>query len=437
MRRALLTIIFGMILLPVVAREYYPMLKNGKEWYYYLSNSVSREYDFFYRLDGDTIIDGEKGYKVWSKFLNQQTGEVHWDYSLVGTMTEKDGRTYFIEHNGRRQLICDLNMKVGEVTPDGTRRIVAVDSIYVMGRTLKRLEIEVEYMGGWEPGGYWAESIGGSSRCPDYASPTQLVTCYEDDRCIFADVEFTYMPAVRTEPAAIPLLEDGKVWWYEDYSGYYFWPEDVFRMFIDGDTIANGKTWKKLYHNHTAGAVPVFAKALREDGGRVYKLEEDGSETLAFDFTLNIGDRYAPENGDGRYMEVIAVDTMLSEGMAHRRLILQQYVGGIATDLTCWVEGIGSDYGIDLTAFWSVSDWKVAKKREEDVYNYCFFECVNANGQCVYSNKWKSYYEPQSVMPVQFKDSATNTCYDLHGRRVQSKPAKGVYIRGGRKVVVK
>ena len=76
MRKLLLTIIFGALVFPVVAREFYPMLKDGKEWYYYISTNPYSEFSFYYRLEGDTIIDGEKGYKVWSKFLNQQTGQV-------------------------------------------------------------------------------------------------------------------------------------------------------------------------------------------------------------------------------------------------------------------------------------------------------------------------------------------------------------------------
>ena len=433
MRRMLLSIIFGTMLLPLLAREFYPMLKDGKEWYYYLS-STSREYSLYYRLDGDTIIDGEKGFKMWSKFLNQQTGELNWDYSLVGAMIEKDGRTYFIQHDGRRQLVCDLNMKVGDVTPEGSRRVVGIDEIYVMGRKLRRLEIEVEYMRDWEPGGYWVESVGGASRCPDYNSPTQLVTCYEDGHCIFANVEFTDMPAVKTEPAAIPLLEEGKVWWYYDA----VWPNNVFRMFVEGDTIANGRTWKKLYHDNSDEAVPVFAKALREDGGRIYKLADDGSENLVYDFTLGIGDRYTPESNDDRYMEVIAVDTMFTEGIAHRRLILQQYLGGVATDLTSWIEGIGSDYGIDLTAFWSTYDWKVQQKSKGDTYNYLFFDCVTATGQRVYSSKWKSANDIQSVIsiPSASAQPRTHQIYDLQGRQIQ-QPTRGIYIRGGRKVVVK
>lgn len=432
MRRMLLSIVFGALVLPVVAREFYPILKEGKEWYYYLTTNLYSEFSIYYRLDGDTIINGEKGYKVWSKYLNQQTGQVHWDYSLVGAMTEKDGRTYYIEWNGRRHLICDLNMKVGDVTPDGTRRVVAIDEIYVMGRTLRRLEIENEYKGGWEPGGYWVEGVGGSNNCPDYFCPTQLVTCSEDGRCIFANVEFTDMPAVKAEPAAIPLLEEGKAWWYYDVR----WPHNLFRMFVEGDTIANGKIWKKLYHDNSDEAVPVFANALREDGGRIYKLADDGSENLVYDFTFNIGDRYTPESNDGRYMEVVAVDTMFTEGIARRRLILQQYVGGVATDLTSWIEGIGSDYGIDLTALWSTSDWKTQKN---DDYYYLFFECVTATGQHVYRSKWKSEYDIQSVIsiPSASAQPRTHQIFDLQGRQLQGKPERGLYIHNGKKIIVR
>ena len=435
MRRMLLSIVFGALVLPVVAREFYPMLKDGKEWNYYYTTTGSWESNYYFRLAGDTIIDGEKGYKVWFKHVHQQTGQVFADYTLQGAMIEKDGRTYYIEPDGRRRLICDLNMKVGEILTDVEKRVVDIDSIYVMGRTFRRLSLAPLTSKGLNepPTDYWVEGIGCSAGFPE-GQPTSLVTCYEDGHCIFANVEFTDMPAVKTEPAAIPLLEEGKVWWYYDA----VWPNNVFRMFVEGDTIANGRTWKKLYHDNSDEAVPVFAKALREDGGRVYQLTENGSEKLVYDFTLGIGDRYTPESNDGRYMEVIAVDTMFTEGVAHRRLILQQYLGGVATDLTSWIEGIGSDYGIDLTAFWSTYDWKVQQKSKGDTYYYLFFECVTATGQHVYSSKWKSANDIQSVIsiPSASAQPRTHQIYDLQGRQIQ-QPTRGIYIRGGRKVVVK
>ena len=42
-----------------------------------------------------------------------------------------------------------------------------------------------------------------------------------------------------------------------------------------------------------------------------------------------------------------------------------------------------------------------------------------------------------AVHAITHDDGQSVVFYDLQGRRVQNKPAKGVYIRGGRKVVVK
>jgi hypothetical protein len=218
-----------------------------------------------------------------------------------------------------------------------------------------------------------------------------------------------------------------------------------FRMFVQGDTIIGGQTWKKLYRDNTDDSIPIYEKAIREAEGRVYELRQGKAESLLFDFTLDIGDLYIPADGDGRYMEVIAIDTLISTEIPYRRLILLQHVNGIETDLCCWVEGIGSDCGIDLPTLWSDMDAKVVNHQgRHDYYWYLFMGCSYQNGECIFGHL---DLEHETVKVNDISDTSLlnnneeinkNNFYDLQGRRIQGEPQKkGVYIRGGRKYVKK
>jgi hypothetical protein len=74
-------------------------------------------------------------------------------------------------------------------------------------------------------------------------------------------------------------------------------------------------------------------------------------------------------------MTVIAVDTVMVDSVARRRLLLMQEVNGVMTDLTTWTEGVGSECGIDLPAYWSDMDWKVVEQTHSDYYYLEFLGC--------------------------------------------------------------
>ncbi len=65
-------------------------------------------------------------------------------------------------------------------------------------------------------------------------------------------------------------------------------------------------------------------------------------------------------------------------------------------------------------------------------------ESCHEDGECVFKGKDFGTFIPLdiSTMTISVKDSGNNF-YDLQGRRINSLPVKGIYIRDGRKYVVK
>ena len=430
MRKTLLFILALTSVMQLIARDFLPVLKDGKEWVYFYTNGLY-EMNFLYCLDGDTVINGEHGYKLFMKYVDQQTGQaLSGDYGLIGAATEKDGCAYVVL-SGNRQLLYDMNMKEGDITPDNRWCVTASDDLYVGGRTLKRLTLQAtEHRAEGQPATmYWVEGVG-SSWGRGYMP---LVVCREGGCCVFTSVQFTGLPTSRTEPDPVGnLLEDGKEWWYHDeYSRFVDLPME-FRLFVDGDTIVGNKTWKKLYHDHTPQAAPTFLTALREENGRVYELTSAGSSRLMYDFTLQVGERYTSVGGNDSYMEVITTDTVLSAGHAYRRLILQQHVNGADTDLTCWVEGIGSGFGIGANVIWSNDP--MGSMLIQSTKNCQFLGCLSASGQLLYG------LPPENLTAIAVRMSQkvpqSSALYDLQGRRLTDKPQRGLYIQGGRKVLV-
>ncbi len=419
------------------ARDYLPMLKDGKRWMYYYTNN-HYECNTYYTLKGDTVFNDNKWYKVYQRTVDQWTGTELIGEQYVGAMREEAGRVYhYAKGKNSTDLLCDFNLEVGDegkVTEYYKWRVSDISYIYVLGTTRKCLTIswkDTSEAMEWKE--YWVEGIGSSRTFMN--ADISFRVCYEDDRCIFTSACLADMPTTKVTPEQDQLVSEGRQWWYRNSNPYISVNGVDSRMVLKGDTVIVGKVWKKLYYIETPGSVPVYAKALREEGGRVYELQRDGHERLLLDFTLGIGDRYVPGDGRDKCLEVIAVDTLLSAGIARRRLVLQQYVNNVETNLTTWTEGVGSECGIDQPALWSdMGTLYQNGHHTSDYYWQMFSGSADKDGNCIYgtipSNETGVIMIPYNAQP----DSHT---FDLHGRRLQGKPGKGMYIENGRKVIVK
>lgn len=411
----------------LVAEEAYrPMLKEGKQWFCYLGNSF-REYSYNFYIKGDTIVDGEKCFKMYVDFRDMLTGELISTSS--GAYLEKDRRVYHVT-NDRRELLCDFNLQVGDKKPGGNQQVVSIDYIYVQGAWYRRFHLREpgEFEGDVEEG-YWVEGVGSSRGLLDTSSwavtggTHKLITCYEDGKCIFTSENFEHMPSGKTDAPRRMLVREDKEWWYHDSKAEMYLQEPYdFYMYADGDTLINGLQWKKIYQKR---AEPIYEKAMREENGRVYELRPGGQERLLFDFSLKVGDVYEPAGEPHRMMTVIAIDTVMVDSVqAHRRLLLMQQVNGQTTDLTTWTEGIGSECGIDLPAYWSDMDPKVVNHTGgRNYYHLQFLGCKDFGS------------DPASVATATSQPQQRGI-FDLQGRPVTGQPKPGIYVVDGKKRIL-
>lgn len=410
-------------ILVVHAQTYCPMLKDGKVWDYYYTNSFF-EGNLSYQIDGDSIVDGQKCYKLYWTFTDQWTGNVMAAHGYQGMLYEKDKRVYYISVNGAHSLLYDFGLSAGDSLHN--RVVSSVDAVYVGGQMRRRLRLTENNEMGMTATAYLVEGVGCSRGMLDTGGGGDaLIACYEDGKCIFTGKNFTDMPSHPVAPETALLLTEGKRWWYsEPYAKLEQRPERTY-LYVQGDTLLSGISWKKVYR-YADG--PVYEKSMRESDGKIYELHdgETGLGKLLFDYTLKVGERFTPENKSDRYMEVVAIDTMQSQGIARRRLILLQHVGGVPTDLTSWTEGIGSDVGIDVSAVWS--DQQLPEQDVNSHYKYLFLGCTDG-GRCIYGDD--SFLD--RIEAVEQKPATSDVLYDLQGRRVTDSTAKGLIIGNGRK----
>ena len=438
----LLSVYFGSL---VAEEAYRPMLKEGKEWNCYMSNG-RYEWNIVFSVNGDTIINGDRCFKMSYKMIDQHTGATVGEGNNA-LYLEKDKRVYLrekIRDSWNWRLLCDFNLQVGDKKPGTNRQVTAIDNVYVQGAHYRRFHLsEPGEFAGEVQEGYWVEGVGSSRGLLDTSSwavtggTHKLITCYEDGKCIFTSENFENMPSGKTDAVRRKLVREDKEWWYHDSEAEMYLQEPYnFYMYADGDTLINGLQWKKIYQKR---AEPIYEKAMREEGGRVYELRPGGEERLLFDFSLNVGDIYEPADEPSRMMTVIAIDTVMVDSVqARRRLLLMQQVNGVTSDLTTWTEGIGSECGIDLPAYWSDMDWRVVEQTHGTYYYLRFLGCKDDGSDT------DGVEAPLNVQRSTFFDERSGRaernvqrCFDLQGRRVTGQPKPGIYIVDGKKRVVK
>lgn len=151
---------------------------------------------------------------------------------------------------------------------------------------------------------------------------------------------FAFGLTVASKAQNYPLAKDGTTWQYvhTDLGGY-----SIYNLVVDGDTTANGNTYKKVYSYSTRQydrSKALFEYAFRETGDRIYALPngrnseylpEENKEVLLYDYSLQEGDQVETK---WRTYTVDKVDYVEIDGKQHKRI-------SFAYDDT-WLEGVGS-----------------------------------------------------------------------------------------------
>lgn len=231
------------------------------------------------------------------------------------------------------------------------------------------------------------------------------------------------------------FFEDGKSWLWAGYklthpgaTEEYFWTETVV-----GDTIVTGRVAKKILVKNEYEE--RFVVGL-EDNGVIYGYgNPEGTDSICFypmmNFNLHVGDstfiKFTSSSEPVFAAEIVDEDIINVCGIERRKLTLKTEGGYIGY----WVEGIGANtYDFYLIpVFYSSTG-----------YGYHMVKCFQ-DGVCIFTaDDFLASTDGIKDVAVSEKDKALSedaSLYDLSGRKVTGTPRRGIYIKGGRKVLVK
>ena len=205
------------------------------------------------------------------------------------------------------------------------------------------------------------------------------------------------------------------------------------------DTIIGGITFKKEYTRtkmpgeEQIGEWEATARYLGQEGGKIYEYNIAVNQTrLLMDFGLHMGDivrltdyAYQQEAMTADFRVIAVSDTILPGQTAKERrrcLYIQDTANPLNFDV--WVEGIGSlTYGIIGNMF-----------KDSEGVTALLLQCRDRQG-VLYDIDGQT----NSIYDIDDKPSLSRakSFFDLQGRRQDTAPRKGVYIRGGKKRVAR
>lgn len=347
------------------------LVTEGKQWAVCTYSFRGDHWTNTYRLRGDTTING-KTYKI-----EHESQEVDLsDMRPSGRyMREENGKVYSItDKDKREELFFDYTMQVGDTlrynptidyygnVSDSYQciRLVAIrDTVMPNGDGKVRKSYHVQ-SGRYEEGVYrfnedidgrhvFIEDIGfvfdGLSHptIDIVGSWSTLLYVKQDDTMLYQEKEGVVWSNSSSEEDKAPyLVKEGKKWHirtevpYVNKNMY-----DIF-MWVEGDTIINGVSYKKL-HKQTRNVMDSSMGTFEigychQANNRYYQNGE-----LMFDFSLQEGDVFYPRKGDP--LTVRRTGKMaLDDGIMRKYLLMVADTQDPDTTYNAdyWIEGIGS-----------------------------------------------------------------------------------------------
>ena len=253
---------------------------------------------------------------------------------------------------------------------------------------------------------------------PEFTGDTYVITDRAGSHTVNRAPEHKYLP----------LLEEGKCWKYifdfawagapKEYNYYYSY-------FVNGDTVINNITCKKIYMEKD-GSV-TYKAAMYEDGQKVYCFNNNSTDSeLLYDFGLCRYDKMPVEKEN---VEVLCKNTKQSEYEGINRkeiywIMIDSYMSEDYVErmmsldkdyyLSEWIEGIGSTQDLFFTLPYDG--------------NYSHIISCEQNGKTLYQD---SYYT--GIIDIRTNSNVSSQIFDFSGRRLNSVPKKGMYIKNGKK----
>ena len=206
-------------------------------------------------------------------------------------------------------------------------------------------------------------------------------------------------------------------------------------VFLEGDTIIGEHKYKKLWM--LKGEERTYQTALREEERVVYAQHpgEDKEEVICYFTTLGQEKcEFTIQTSDDNFIHFILSEfypVQASTGRIHHvyesALTYGSYVGGqMMLSNAMWYEGVGN---ITNAEVFSLTSRFLTEN---------FVECY-LDDTCIFKadDVWNFLWDYSDVSSPRFSTKCSKSYFDLQGRSLSCPPEKGVYIRDGRKVVVK
>ena len=434
-------LLFAMMLLPQLLAaqmnegDALPMLEAGRSWNYVRTHADGTTDKVSLELT-DTVTIG----KIINYRLVYRTPEGTTSRYMI---LESDYRLYVYEPDNKmeKQILLETYPRIGyQLNGAGTLRV----KDYVCVRGVVRQRCLFYSDGNEEPADIFVSGVGsqkyGLLSADSYADIVGSdVLAFEsltdnNGTVLFSADDFA---APRLGDFSYrPLLEGKKTWYCASYrsDAMSYKEENVewyFQYFIDGDTVVNGKTCWKLYaNNHYMSRKTEYICAAYEEDRKVYYFNEGAEEPqLLYDFSMNAGESVSlilPANLQMRGGSLQKIGDQFSYNQG-------QSVHTHYFNTTMWNEGTGSAFGLFLISFFG----RVGA-------NYKLLLCT-VGDKTIYDSHYVDSEKLTSVDIPKIAPVANDAIYDLSGHRVSvsstssvsSVLPKGVYIQGGKKVVVK
>ena len=242
---------------------------------------------------------------------------------------------------------------------------------------------------------------------------------------------------VELSQIAKPYLVTEGLQWAKCYNYY---PGDYRSVAYElrGDTIINGKSYKKEWSTdwEDLSHMELTGNFMREEAGKVYRKSKNSNEYLWFDYEANIGDTIFY---DDCFVKVIGhsdttivcnrvsrtykgvdvqVGSIFGSDTDYEYSLVPGYVETFYEDLGLFRNGdVVSDPSFLTTGGWIELLW------------------LKRDGTMLYQQEEGVLWKDNTGIEVP-KSEQADIYYDLQGRKV-ANPTRGIYIKDGKKVLMK
>ena len=237
--------------------------------------------------------------------------------------------------------------------------------------------------------------------------------------------------AAQAQSDYLPLVREGVRWHYvKQYYGIEeLQPNVSYYYEFRGDTIVDGKTFKKCYMSSPEPGESGLVALMREEDRKVYRkyVGDDDEAKLIYDF--NTSELYI-NNWEHYFIVYHALENIDIQGVDCKRYQFTRYYDK-DDKVFKFVEGVGVDY--DYLSYHGDLLYPLMGRCTCEFEIIYYLDCLtDLNGNVLYKSNIVSAITDVKADGKQGNDRY----YNLMGQPVSS-PTQGIYIHNGKKVIVK